>query len=393
MARQAKGSGRIYRDGDHWRAALLIGRDPNTGKPMVKSARTRTKQEAVAALREMTVKHGTGKLITTERKSLATFLDQWLESHVKPSRQPQTYRLYEWVIRLHILPLLGKKLITAITRKDVQALLAMKAKQGVAVRGEKAKAETPRTLSASTLRNIKAVLHAALEDARRDGILAVNPAELVEVPKKDRKKVDTWLVPDQATKLLAAVQGKELGDLFTFILHTGTRIGEAAGLRWQDVKLGENPTATIAGQLQRFPGEGLQWMPGTKTNQIRTLALTETAATMLKELKARQLLEEISDPDGIVFLNADGNRVDHKFAGARLKSYCRQAGVPEVSPHKLRHTAASLMLAATGDLHAVQKTLGHAQVALTANLYGHASAETLRPAMQKLDEIYRSERG
>lgn len=389
MAKRLNGEGSIYQDGDKWVAALKIGVGP-TGKPIVKRRKSATKTAAIAALRELHAGLSAGRLVTLERTSLGAFLDHWLEHQVKPSREPSTYRQYEWITRLHIKPTLGRRPLAAVTRKDIQALLSQKSKQTVAARGALARPRFKPTLSFNTIRNIRATLHAAFEEARKDGLLAVNPAELVAVPKKERRQAPSWLTPEQACRLIAAAEHQEMGELILYMLHTGTRIGEATGLRWQDVCLSDTPTVTIQGQLQRIKGKGLQWKQGTKTNQIRTLALTETAANMLRNVKAKQVLEGVSHQEGIVFLTITGAPIDPKLAGTRLKAYCKLAGVPVVSPHKLRHTAASLMLAATGDLHAVQKTLGHSHVALTANLYGHASPEMLRPALQKLEQMYRS---
>lgn len=88
---------------------------------------------------------------------------------------------------------------------------------------------------------------------------------------------------------------------------------------------------------------------------------------MLRDLRSRTLLEGTDDPDGLVFLNPYGRRLDPKFVRDRLRDLCKEAGVPTISPHKARHTAATLALGATGDLGAVQRMLGHAQISLTAN--------------------------
>lgn len=388
MAKRLNGEGSIYQDGNRWVAAVKIGILP-TGKPLVKRRKCATKTEATAVLRELHAAREAGRLISTKRQSLSGFIDDWLENKVKPNRQPSTYRQYEWIVRFHLKPFFGNSSIANITRQDIQSLIATKSKQPIAQRGVATVKSPESTLGSYTLRNIRAVLHAAFEEARRSGLIAVNPVDLVEIPKKARLEAVNWLPAEQAKELLRAIQGKELGELFAFMLHTGTRIGEATGLRWADVKLGKNPTATISGQLQRVKGNGLQRRAGTKTNQLRTLALTDTIATMLGRIRQCQVDESNLDAEGIVFRTMEGKRVDARHANKLLRGYCKQAGVPEVSPHKLRHTAASLMLAATGDLHAVQKILGHSQVALTANLYGHANAETLRPTVEKLEALYR----
>lgn len=101
------------------------------------------------------------------------------------------------------------------------------------------------------------------------------------------------------------------------------------------------------------------------------------------------MIDGIQAPEGIAFLNVYGRRLDPKYVANRLKALCREAEIPEVSLHKLRHSAATLALAETGDLHAVQKLLGHQQVSLTADLYGHATAETLRPVADAIERAFR----
>jgi site-specific recombinase XerD len=106
----------------------------------------------------------------------------------------------------------------------------------------------------------------------------------------------------------------------------------------------------------------------------------------LNKLKIVQEVNGMTDPEGIVFLNAEGRRLDPKFVSKKLAKVCEAAKVPVVSPHKLRHTAATVALAETGDLHGVMKMLGHQQVSLTADLYGHATAETMRPVTNAIEK-------
>jgi integrase len=131
----------------------------------------------------------------------------------------------------------------------------------------------------------------------------------------------------------------------------------------------------------------LTFVPGTKTNQIRELELPDSYVERLKALKSKILIEGSQDPDGIVFLNPYGRRLDPKYVRDRLRELCIDAKVPVISPHKTRHTAATLLLAETGDLHAVQKLLGHSQISLTANLYGHGTKESQRKLVNALEKL------
>jgi site-specific recombinase XerD len=115
-------------------------------------------------------------------------------------------------------------------------------------------------------------------------------------------------------------------------------------------------------------------------------------AERFKTMKAGQVVNGYSDPDGIAFLSEHGRRFDPRNVNKELAEVCVKAKIPVVSPHKLRHTAATLALMETGDLHGVQKMLGHQQVALTSNLYGHATAERLRPITDALGKIVNPKR-
>ena len=382
--RRANGDGWVYQDGSQWRYKLAVGTDAATGKVQYKGGRAKSHAEATEKLRKLQSEFLTGRLAAPSTGSLGKYLDGWVNNSIKPNRAMSTYVQYRWLIDQHIVPHLGKKRVEDVRRPDVQKLIALKATQLVKPRSDRGQGTTGVKLSRNTLRLIRAVLHAAFNDAIRDGIASINPASHVELPK-EAKKAPISLKEAEARTLLEIATGAEMAEFWLFLFLTGCRLAEASGLRWQDVDLAKG-TARIQGQLLRIE-RILQYQPGTKTNQTRDLQLPGVLVSKLQELKSRQLVEGISDPDGIVFLNPYGRRLDQKYVRDRLAELCRKAGVPVVSPHKIRHTAATLALGATGDLHAVQKMLGHAQISLTANLYGHGTAEAQRRLANALQQL------
>lgn len=379
--RRESGTGSIYRDGSGYRAAVLIGHDPKTGRPFYKRIRTATHAEAVDALKRMQREADAGRVAIGKSPTLAEYLPKWLAS-LDGSRAPKTVEQYRWLVERHILPTMGGKQMDRVTRQDVRKLLEAKSRQTVENGGP-----DKRTLSANTLRLIRAVLQSAYNDALGADIVARNPAEKVALPSgatQPEGKGKGFLDPAEADRLYQACADCDLGDLFAFMLQTGTRIGEATGLRWQDVDLGESPRVVIAGQLSRLDRR-LQYVPRTKGKRSRALPLPGSLAERLKALKGSQTLSGVSDPDGIVFLNADGRRIDPKHANNRLKALCLRAGVPPVSAHKLRHTVGTLLRSQGVPDYHVQQLLGHSQLALTVNLYGaHSTQEMLRPAADLL---------
>lgn len=383
-ARRANGDGWIYQDGSQWRFKLAVGNDPKTGKVLYKGGRAKSHAEATDKLRKLQSEFLTGRLPESAKKSLSKFLDAWVESVIKPNRAASTYRQYRWLIDHHIIPHLGKKSVEDVRRTDIQKLIALKATQLVQPKSEKASTHESSKLSRNTLRLIRAVLHAAYNDAIRDGLASINPATYVELPK-EQKKAPVSLKENEARALMEVASKSDMAEFWLFLFLTGCRLAEACGLRWQDVDLNKG-TARIQGQLQRVDGV-LHYVAGTKTNQARDLQLPTNLISKLKDLKARQLVENNADQQGIVFLNPYGRRLDPKFVRDRLAELCQIAGVPVISPHKARHTAATLALGATGDLHAVQKMLGHSQISLTADLYGHGTEEAQKRVANALERL------
>lgn len=381
-SRRANGTGGIFRDGDGWRVRVVAGVDPVTGKTKFKSVRAKTQAEAVEALKRLDAARSAGKLAPAQGATVETFLTFWLEN-IKAKRAPNTYRQYAWIVTDHVLPHLGTKKVDQVTRPMIQALLKNKATQKVQARAKNATTAPEKTLSRATLRLIRVILHAAFQDAIHDGLATMNPVEHVEVPA-DAKKPPVFLDPVQAAALFSAAYESDLSELFRFMLLTGTRIGEATGVRWQDLDL-QKGFVRIRGQLQRIEGK-LTYRPVTKTNQDRAISISPSMVEALNKLKIVQEVNGMTDPEGIVFLNAEGRRLDPKFVSKKLAKVCEAAKVPVVSPHKLRHTAATVALAETGDLHGVMKMLGHQQVSLTADLYGHATAETLRSVTNAIEK-------
>ena len=382
--RRANGDGWVYQDGSQWRFKLAVGFDPVTGKVQYRGGRATSHAEATEKLRKLQAEFLAGRVAAPIKGSLGKFLDEWVENVIKPNRADATFRQYRWLIDQHLIPHVGKKRIEDLRRPDVQRLISLKASQPVQSRSKDGADAPDKKLSRSTLRLIRAVLHAAYEDAIRDGLASVNPASHVELPKAV-KQAPVSLTPEEARKLLDAASQSDLPEFWNFLFMTGTRLAEACGVRWQDVDF-DAGTVSISGQLLR-KDRVLTYIPGTKTNQIRSLHLVESLLSQLRALKSKQLVEGVSEPEGIVFLNPYGRRLDPKFVRDRLAELCIAANVKVISPHKARHTAATLAHAATGDIHAVQKLLGHSQVSLTADLYGHSSSIAQKRVANALEQL------
>ncbi len=386
-------TGAIYKDGDGYRVQVLLRYDTKDGKPVYLKRRAKTHDLAVEALAKLQHAARLKPLAAPSSLTLAGCIERWLEDKIKPTRAPKTYAQYNWVLNQHVIPTLGKKRLDHVTRPDVQSLVRALSVQKVQSRSkpkdpkkegddnkETSERKELRILGRRTIAVAVRVLHAVYQDAIRDGLASSNPVDHVELPAESRK-TPQFLTPEEVVTLTENLGKSPIRELVLFMLATGARLGEARGIRWQDIDF-PNRIVRICGQLQRIAGN-LEYRPTTKTNQDREIALPQWMAEELQVLSSRRLVEESTDPDRIVFLNAAGRRLDEKYVYNELHKACAKAKVPLVSPHKLRHTAATLALM-DSDLHAVQKMLGHQQVGLTSNLYGHLTQEKSRKTADAL---------
>lgn len=205
----------------------------------------------------------------------------------------------------------------------------------------------------------------------REGLLGANPAEGLTAPKAP-KKLPTFLPVDEVFHLLDRVGGDGLlpardRALLEVLYGTGVRVGELVGLRGRDLRL---PSRTA-----RIRGKG---------RVERDAPLTEAAARAVEAyLERRREAGVPLEPEGPVFLNARGGRLTDRSVRRVLDRWLREAAIARrVSPHTLRHTFATHLLAGGADLRAIQELLGHKSLSTTQK-YTHVGIEKLMEVYDK----------
>jgi integrase len=246
-------------------------------------------------------------------------------------------------------------------------------------------------VSAATLHRIHATLRAALNGAVRAGLIGVNPARYPELPRSlrpwpqvwtpaltDRWQTEGWRpivgvwTAAQTAQFLRQSRGHRLYALFHLIALRGLRRGEAAGLRWSDLDL-DAGTLTVTGQLQQLGGRLVAEPPKSDAGR-RVISLDKTTIAALREHRARQRAEQTAagtrwTQTGYVFTTRTGKPVAPDRMTRLFRELAAASGLPPVTLHGLRHGAATLALAAGGDLKVVQDQLGYSTVVLTADTY------------------------
>ena len=173
-----------------------------------------------------------------------------------------------------------------------------------------------------------------------------------------------------------------------FTLATGMRIGEATGLTWDGVDL-KQKSVLVKTQLQRM-GSKMVLKPLKTEKSLRTMPLVGHSLEAVRVERNRQEDAEFENELDLVFLNPWGRPFDPKYVNDRLHEALESAGLPRAGMHSLRHSAATFMLMAGMNLHQVSRYLGHSQIALTSNLYGHVLDGAMRDAAERLQGAYAS---
>jgi integrase len=238
------------------------------------------------------------------------------------------------------------------------------------------------------VRHVRATLRRALAVAQRDGLVMRNAAALAEPPKIEGHQVAA-LTPEAAAALLAAVEGHRLGPLIAVAMATGARQGELLGLPRSEVDL-DGGSLTIRQALQRVGGKLHVGPPKSKTSR-RTIPLPAVAVSALRRQRAQQGRERLAAGDrwqdsGLVFTSTIGSPLDGCNVTHTFQRLLKDAELPAMRFHDLRHGAASLLLARGVPLRTVMEQLGHSTITLTANTYSHVVPELLRDAADRMDE-------
>ena len=232
------------------------------------------------------------------------------------------------------------------------------------------------------------MLHRALMQAFHWGLIPANPAINVVRPRQ-RKREMTALDRGQLLRLLEASKDQPYHALFVVFGTTGIRLGEALGLKWEDVDL-ISGRLIVRRALQRHRWKGLVFVPLKTASSYRTVVLSRRAIDALRAEQQRQHEvrghNESWNPFDLVFPTSKGGPLDRGRPNEMLKPLLRNAGLPAIRVHDLRHTAATVMLIQGVHPKVVQEMLGHSTITTTMDTYSHVLPTMHDEAVRRLDE-------
>ena len=298
----------------------------------------------------------------TSSVTLADWSATWLKGQVHLKATGRTR--VEGIVRLYIVPRWGTTRLRDVSHADVQTWVTE------LLSGD---------LSASSVQRTHGLLSQMLDLAVRDRRLPANPAKGVKLPRK-LPKARRFLTANQVEALV--VECEPYGLAVRFLAYTGLRWGEMAALRVRDV----DPLRRrmhIARSVTEDNGRLI--FDTTKTGEERTVPLPPFLAEQVAAAAAGK------GPDDLVFEGTRGGVLRNGNFNRRTFGPAAIAiGEPRLTPHGLRHTAASLAIAAGANVKVVQQMLGHATASMTLDLYGHLFPDQLDDVADRLDVIGRA---
>lgn len=342
-----------------------------------KSFYAKTRQEVQRKLAQAQRDLQNGLPIVDERQMLGQYLLSWLSS-ARHKLKPSSYRRYRLDLHRYILPALGNVSLAKLTAQQVQALYTQKLDAG---------------LSASTVLNIHTVLHSALKEAVRQGLIQRNVSDLVQKPRRRRTKQATFN-EEQARTFLDAAKGDRLEALYVLAISTGMREGELLGLTWRDVDLVRG-IVHVTRSLQESDGPVRRILDEPKTaHSRRRISLSRVAVSALCRHRTRQDEERLACGSAwdasldLVFPNTIGGPF-HPWHLREREYYplLRRAGLPIIRFHDLRHTCATLLLRRGVNPKIVSEMLGHANISITLDTYSHVTPDMQQAAAQAMDDV------
>jgi len=371
--RRPRGDGSLYRDSaGRWRATITVP-DPITGRPRRKYLSGATEGEVRRKLAEAVRDRDRGDA-TGRTPTFAAWAERWLV-RVAATVRPSTVAGYDRALRLYLVPRFGRLELHAIRPSDVETMTAELIAGG---------------LHPATATLYRAVLSACLAAAVRDGLIVrnvVTASRPPRIPAKARRS----LSPDELRRLLATAADDPVGPAVEVLAFTGLRRGELLGLAWADL---DGTRLTIRRQLVRLDNRRYGLSEPKTASSWRTIVLPGRALDALGRQRARQTADreragaDWQDRDGLIFTTPLGTPVHPVAFGSTFAAIATRAGLSGVTPHVLRHTAASAILAAGVPPRDAAEALGHSPAVLMRT-YAHAmpgSRERVAAALERVIE-------
>ena len=325
------------------------------------------------------------KLKFNENEMLfADYMQQWLEV-IKNNVRPTTFYGYKQVVNYAIDPYFRERKITLYELKPyhIQDFYTYKMdNDGIA---------------ANTILHYHANIHKALAYAVKTELIATNPADKVELPKK-QKHIANYYTQKELNILLKNSKGHLLETVIRLSVWFGLRRGEIIGMRWSSVDF-DNKTISVTGTIKDRGGKGeevgkLYFEPTAKnSSSLRSFPLSDAMIAYLKQVKDSQDKRRNTikfynhNWDDFVCVKNNGDLITLDSVSYAFPKFCKKCGLKPLKLHELRHSNITLLLEKGASMKELQEWAGHSSYNTTANIYSHIQAKSKSRLTNTINEL------
>lgn len=373
--RRPSGDGMVRkREDGRWEGRIVVGHKKN-GDPIHRYVLAKTQKELIVKLHDCIEMYRDADLTEDSNMTLGEWLDRWINEYMIFTIRESTLDSYKAMIKNQIKPYLGDRPLSALTTQELQKFYNTVKKKG-RVKPDKLHGTE---LADSMVRGIHMMLHEALDMAVRLRLIVKNPTVGTTIPKNNYPPKQI-LNDEQLDRFMKRIrQDERWYDFFYTELTTGLRRGEICGLKWEDFDA-ENGKLKVRRSVAKRKGGGLN-IGETKTETgTRTIVLPPSTAELLRKRKETAVSEwifpNIYEPE---------KPMHPDYAYHRLKTLLKQAELPLIRFHDLRHTFATMALEHGMDVKTLSATIGHVSSATTLDIYSHITDTMQRQAAVHID--------
>ena len=213
---------------------------------------------------------------------------------------------------------------------------------------------------------------------------SIETLDNVDCPKLAKKEV-VALTQEQAKVFFSILPdcAIDFRCILYLLITTGVRRGELVGLQWQDIDF-VNLAIDIRRNVTYTKKSGIIVDTPKTAKSIRTIPILATVAELLKEYRAENYPK--SNKSDFIFPNNNDSKTPYtpNTLTRKVKYFMRINGLPDMSPHDLRHSCATLLLNSGADIKSVQEILGHTDASTTLNFYVKSDLLHMKTATNKL---------
>lgn len=365
--------GQIKKEGSSWYFVAELGTDPLTGKRKRKKQRGfKTKKDAEKALALIEAEVYKGTYFEPSNISFKEHIQVWFKMK-KNNIGIQTSQIYEGAIENRIIPSLGHVKLAQLTPILLQGYVNDLKDGG---------------LTSATIKKLYNIIKGSLDHAVNMELIPSNPAKKIQLPKDKKKEMNVWELSEVKAFLKVAIEDR-LFTAFHLALVTGMRRGEILGLRWKDVDL-DNGVLRIRQTLSK---DGRTFLTGAKTDSgIRSIKFANDTITVLRKQKARIAKEKLQigseyEDYGLVVCTSKGTPVNPENLKRTFKRLIKEADVPSIRLHDLRHTHATMLLSQGIHAKVISERLGHSNIKTTLDIYSHVLPSMQEEAANQIDAL------